>query len=56
MIEPDHEDAFADRLGQRYDTALRSFGPAEARPLPEILGSIKRAVDKLVCWVSPAQT
>ena len=30
-IEPDHDDVFADRLGQRYDTDMRSFDSDDAR-------------------------
>ncbi len=32
-IEPDHEYVFADRLGARYNTDMRSFDPAGARRL-----------------------
>jgi len=33
MTEPDHDYVFADRLGERYDTDMRSFDPAGARRL-----------------------
>ena len=33
LTEPDHDYVFADRLGQRYDTDMRSFDRADARRL-----------------------
>ncbi len=33
LTEPDHDYVFADRLGQRYDTDMRTFDRADARRL-----------------------
>jgi PPOX class probable F420-dependent enzyme len=43
-IEPDHDYAFADRLGQRYDTDLRSFDGADARRLRVAVEPVKVVV------------
>lgn len=33
LVEPDHDYVFADRLGRRYDTDMRTFDRADARRL-----------------------
>ena len=39
--EPDHHYVFADRLGQRYDTDMRSFDRADARRLRVAIEPLK---------------
>lgn len=42
--EPDHDYVFADRLGQRYDTDMRSFDGAHARRLRAAIEPLKVVV------------
>lgn len=43
-IEPDHDYVFADRLGLRYDTDMRSFDSVDARRLRVAIEPLKVAV------------
>ncbi len=42
--EPDHDYVFADRLGLRYDTDMRSFDSAESRRLRVAIEPLKVVV------------